>query len=53
MTAHNINIDKKGRVVMYIPARDRDDLKLKDGDKYRTEVDKTERRLIICFDKEE
>jgi bifunctional DNA-binding transcriptional regulator/antitoxin component of YhaV-PrlF toxin-antitoxin module len=53
MTGHNINIDKKGRVIMYIPARDRDDLKLKDGDTFRTKVDKKRRRLIICFEQEE
>jgi hypothetical protein len=49
----NVNIDSQNRATIRISARERDDLKLKKGDKYRTKVDKKRRRLIICFEQEE
>lgn len=51
--ARNVNIDSQKRATIRVSARERDDLKIKKGDKYRTKVDKKRRRLIICFDTEE
>jgi bifunctional DNA-binding transcriptional regulator/antitoxin component of YhaV-PrlF toxin-antitoxin module len=51
--SRNVNIDAQNRVVIRIPARDRDDLKLVKGDTYKTKVDKRKRRLIICFEQED
>ena len=51
--ARNVNFDYQNRGTIRISARERDDLKLKKGDKYRTKIDKKRRRLIICFEMEE
>jgi bifunctional DNA-binding transcriptional regulator/antitoxin component of YhaV-PrlF toxin-antitoxin module len=46
---HKIYIDPKGRAILIIPARDRDDLDLENGDKYYTEIG-VGRTLIVHFE---
>jgi S-adenosylmethionine hydrolase len=50
---NNIYIDPKGRAILNIPARDRDDLELKNGDTFKSKVDVESRKLTIYFDTEE
>lgn len=49
MTQQKLYIDPKNRVIIYISARCRDKLKLKNGDEYEVRKGRG-RRLIIDFD---